>query len=112
MYVSGLLVRGDSDARIVQKIRRLCAAIRGASFPVIVVTNEVGFGIVPESPLGRRFRDLAGLANQNAAESADHVVLMVAGIPLRIKGHDVTVAMPGIEVNSLHRDSRSQGRKR
>ncbi|MBI3318979.1 MAG: bifunctional adenosylcobinamide kinase/adenosylcobinamide-phosphate guanylyltransferase [Candidatus Omnitrophica bacterium] len=87
MYVSGLLVRGDSDVQITQKIRRLCTAIRRAPFPVILVTNEVGFGIVPEYPLGRRFRDLAGLANQLAAASADHVVLMVAGIPLWIKSH-------------------------
>ena len=53
---------------------------------MIIVTNEVGSSVVPEHPLGRRFRDLAGLANQMAASAADEVFLMVAGIPVRVKG--------------------------
>ncbi len=89
MYVSARLVRGDSDAVIAQNVRRLCDAIRRVSYPVIVITNEVGSSVVPDHPLGRRFRDLAGLANQIAASCADDVVLMVAGIPLRVKGEGV-----------------------
>jgi adenosylcobinamide kinase/adenosylcobinamide-phosphate guanylyltransferase len=50
------------------------------------VTNEVGWGIVPESPLGRRFRELAGMVNGVAARRADEVILMVSGLPVRIKG--------------------------
>ena len=86
MYVSGLLVQGHSDAVIQQKVRRLCKAIRTVSYPVLLVTNEVGSSVVPEYELGRRFRDLAGLANQMAAGFADHVFLLVAGIPLQVKG--------------------------
>jgi adenosylcobinamide kinase/adenosylcobinamide-phosphate guanylyltransferase len=53
---------------------------------VILVANEVGFGIVPDNALGRRFRDLQGLLNQRIAARADRVVLMVAGLPLMVKG--------------------------
>ena len=52
----------------------------------MLVANEVGFGIVPDNPLGRRFRDAQGLLNQRIAARADRVVLMVAGLPLTIKG--------------------------
>jgi adenosylcobinamide kinase/adenosylcobinamide-phosphate guanylyltransferase len=87
MYVSQLLVAGQSDAEIAQQVRRLCQTIHRAPYPVILVTNEVGAGVVPEFPMGRRFRDLAGLANQIAAALADDVYLLVAGIPTLIKGH-------------------------
>jgi adenosylcobinamide kinase/adenosylcobinamide-phosphate guanylyltransferase len=52
---------------------------------VILVTNEVGMSIVPENALARRFRDEAGRMNRRAAERADEVVVMFAGIPLRLK---------------------------
>jgi adenosylcobinamide kinase/adenosylcobinamide-phosphate guanylyltransferase len=52
---------------------------------LLLVTNEVGLGIVPDSALGRRFRDLQGWINQRVAARADEVYLMVSGIPLRIK---------------------------
>ncbi|HSW65087.1 MAG TPA: bifunctional adenosylcobinamide kinase/adenosylcobinamide-phosphate guanylyltransferase [Dissulfurispiraceae bacterium] len=50
-----------------------------------IVTNEVGMGIVPDNALARTFRDLAGLLNQKVAEVADHVYLVSAGIPIKIK---------------------------
>ena len=90
MYVSELLVHGYSDAAILEKVRRLCRAIRAASSPVLMVTNEVGCGVVPEHELGRRFRDVAGLANQIAAGVADQVFLLVAGISLEMKGERKT----------------------
>jgi adenosylcobinamide kinase/adenosylcobinamide-phosphate guanylyltransferase len=55
-----------------------------------VVANEVGSGIVPEFPLGRKFRDLQGTLNQRIAARADRVVLMVAGLPLLIKASPET----------------------
>jgi adenosylcobinamide kinase / adenosylcobinamide-phosphate guanylyltransferase len=58
----------------------------GAGYELVLVTNEVGSGIVPESPLGRAFRDLAGRVNQQAAAAAQRVVLMVCGLPLHLKG--------------------------
>jgi adenosylcobinamide kinase/adenosylcobinamide-phosphate guanylyltransferase len=52
----------------------------------IIVSNELGMGIVPNSPLGRYYRDIAGRVNQNIARMADEVYLLVSGIPLKIKG--------------------------
>ena len=89
MYVSELLMRGLSGAAIATQIRRLCQTIRTVSFPVLMVTNEVGGGVVPDHALGRAFRDCAGLANQIVAGSADEVFLLVAGIPLQVKGAHV-----------------------
>ncbi len=57
-----------------------------ASYTTILVTNEVGWGVVPEHYLGRLFRDIAGKVNQQVAARADAVYLVVAGIPLKIKG--------------------------
>jgi adenosylcobinamide kinase/adenosylcobinamide-phosphate guanylyltransferase len=51
----------------------------------VIVTNEVGWGVVPETPLGRLFRDAAGRANQVAARHAQEVVLLVSGVPVVIK---------------------------
>jgi adenosylcobinamide kinase/adenosylcobinamide-phosphate guanylyltransferase len=65
----------DEAARLVG-----CQALRGG--PLVVVTNEVGLGVVPETRAGRYFRDAAGLVNQELSRSADRVVLMVSGRPL------------------------------
>jgi adenosylcobinamide kinase/adenosylcobinamide-phosphate guanylyltransferase len=51
----------------------------------VLVSSEVGCGIVPENRLSRKFRDMVGFANQSIAKAADHVVWMVAGIPVTIK---------------------------
>lgn len=67
------------------EIERLCAALVSAPFPVILVSNEVGSGVVPAYALGRRYRDLLGEINQRMAALADEVVLMVAGLPLPLK---------------------------
>lgn len=63
----------------------LCETLRAQTSPVLLVTNEVGFGIVPENALARRFRDNAGLLNQMVAQAADEVTLMVAGLPMKVK---------------------------
>ena len=57
----------------------------GTAGEVIIVTNEVGGGLVPEHPVARAFRDLQGFANQRLAQAADNVVFIVAGLPLRLK---------------------------
>lgn len=66
-----------------EQIDAVSAAAAGGA--VILVTNEVGGGIVPDTAVGRGFRDLQGLLNQRAAAAADRVFLTVAGIPLQIK---------------------------
>ena len=63
----------------------LLAACREAEGPLVLVSNEVGFGIVPDNALARRFRDHAGLLHQRLAAEADRVILMVAGLPMIVK---------------------------
>jgi adenosylcobinamide kinase/adenosylcobinamide-phosphate guanylyltransferase len=63
----------------------LVAACRAASGPVVLVSNEVGLGIVPDNALARRFRDEAGRLHQRLAGEADRVVFMVAGLPMQVK---------------------------
>ena len=87
------------EAAVQEEISRLAAA--SAASHIVAVSNEVGGGIVPESKVGRVFRDLHGLMNQYVAGQADFVYQMVAGIPLQIK--------PPI-ANSTRRRSHSKSR--
>lgn len=64
-------------------------ALEARAGAVILVSNEVGLGIVPKSPLGREFRDHAGRLNQRMAAMADRVLMMIAGLPLFLKGGDL-----------------------
>jgi adenosylcobinamide kinase/adenosylcobinamide-phosphate guanylyltransferase len=64
----------------------LCLALQSPECSVVLVSNEVGSGVVPEYPSGRRFRDLLGEMNQSVARVASHVLLLVAGLPLVLKG--------------------------
>jgi adenosylcobinamide kinase/adenosylcobinamide-phosphate guanylyltransferase len=66
--------------------RALVAALPTLAGPVVLVSNEVGHGIVPDNPLARRFRDVVGRLNQAVAASAQRVVLVAAGLPLVLKG--------------------------
>jgi adenosylcobinamide kinase/adenosylcobinamide-phosphate guanylyltransferase len=63
----------------------LAEALSRPRGPWFVVSNEVGLGIVPDTPLGRRFRDAQGRLNQRVAAAADEMLLMVAGLPLKVK---------------------------
>lgn len=86
LYISNLLMAGSSQKEIEKKIKGLIETAKSSDYTVIVVANEVGSGIVPPDPMARRFRDLAGLANQAVALEADEVYLTVSGIPIKIKG--------------------------
>jgi adenosylcobinamide kinase / adenosylcobinamide-phosphate guanylyltransferase len=79
-------VFGEDSGAISESIAALCAALKVAPCSVVLVSNEVGSGVVPAFELGRRYRDLLGEINQRVAAIADHVVLMVAGLPLALKG--------------------------
>lgn len=85
LWLANLLVKGESSEAILQRVDRLVDALQSGPPHAIVVTNEVGMGIVPESPLGRTFRDLAGLAHQRLSQQADEIYLAILGTVLKIK---------------------------
>lgn len=88
LWVNNLLFHGSGDFsedEIVEKGRELLAACAFCKGTVILVTNEVGLGIVPENPRAREYRDLVGRLNQVIARGADRVVLVTCGCPLTIK---------------------------
>jgi len=74
-----------AEAAILAEVREMLAGIRRGSADVFLVTNELGSGIVPEQPLSRIFRDIAGRVNQAIAAEADQVYLVVSGLPLQLK---------------------------
>ena len=85
LWVSNLMGSGAGDAEILSAADRLAKALTDAPFPVVVVTDEVGMGIVPDNAMSRRYRDLLGWTNQKIAAAADEVILMVAGCALKVK---------------------------
>jgi adenosylcobinamide kinase / adenosylcobinamide-phosphate guanylyltransferase len=80
---------GEDHTAIDRSVEALCAALQSPACSVVVVSNEVGSGVVPEYPSGRRFRDLLGEMNQSVAAVASDVVLLVAGLRLVLKGAEV-----------------------
>jgi adenosylcobinamide kinase/adenosylcobinamide-phosphate guanylyltransferase len=78
---------GEDSVALESRIEALCAALQTIQCNVVFVSNEVGSGVHPSHALGRRYRDLLGEINQKIARIADDVVLMVAGLPLALKGH-------------------------
>ena len=86
LWLSNLLMRQKSDHEIMNEVSTLVDTVKQCQTSFIFVSNEVGMGLVPVEPLGRRFRDLSGMTNQRIAELADRVVLMVSGMPISLKG--------------------------
>jgi adenosylcobinamide kinase/adenosylcobinamide-phosphate guanylyltransferase len=75
----------EAEAAALAEVKELLAAYQSGTASWIVISNEVGLGLVPPYPVGRAYRDALGRANQRLAAQADEVVLMVAGIPMKIK---------------------------
>jgi len=73
------------DEHILQEVERLATGGKKFSSQLIIVSNEVGMGMVPDYPLGRAFRDLAGRANQILARQADQVYFVIAGLARELK---------------------------
>lgn len=92
LWLSNLLLADIAAAEIERRVDRLASACETASFPVLLVSNEVGFGLVPENALGRLFRDLTGRAHQRLARSAGEVLLAALGCMLRLKPGPVLLA--------------------
>ena len=87
LYAANLLEAENGDLNAIeQRLQRLYAALRSVPCSVALVSNEVGSGVVPPSPVGRKYRDLLGEINQRIADAADNVLFMVAGLPIVLKG--------------------------
>lgn len=87
MWLSNLLFQSDPDPKeALRRVASFADSFQSFKTPLIIVTNEVGMGIVPEHPLARSFRDLAGEANEIIAAKADEVYVTISGLPLKLKG--------------------------
>ena len=85
LWLSNMLLRESSNTQLEEACQIILDAAERSTTPLILVSNEVGWGIVPDNPLARRFRDLAGGLHQRLAAKADLVCLTVAGLPLILK---------------------------
>lgn len=86
LWLTNLLLSDqDHPDGVMQKVDQLIMFLSACASTVIMVTNEVGLGIVPDNPLARRFRDLAGFANQKLATACDTVYLITCGLPMKLK---------------------------
>ncbi|WP_424952248.1 bifunctional adenosylcobinamide kinase/adenosylcobinamide-phosphate guanylyltransferase [Deinococcus sp.] len=85
LWVSNLMLRGDSDEIILRAADGLLNAQARRGGPLIAVSNEVGLGIVPDNALARRYRDVLGWVNQRFAAASDEAWMLVSGLPLRLK---------------------------
>jgi adenosylcobinamide kinase / adenosylcobinamide-phosphate guanylyltransferase len=93
-FFAANLLDANADEQI--SIDGLCSALQAPACSVVLVSNEVGSGVVPEYPSGRRFRDLLGEMNQSVARVASNVLLLVAGLPLVLKGELVPQVTPRV----------------
>ncbi len=86
LWISNRILQMPADKELLPAAERLVEAFAAANCPIVVVSNEVGTGIVPENALARTYRDAVGTVNRLVARSADAVIWMVAGIAVPIKG--------------------------
>lgn len=96
LWISNLLVDGAEDGAVEERVNALCQVLVAPPCHLVLVTNEVGMGVHPESALGRRFRDLAGRAHQRVAAVADEVHLAVMGVVLRLSPGPVVALGPAV----------------
>ncbi len=85
LWISNLVGRGGSSKAVLDQVAILLSAVRQASTKMIIVTNELGLGLVPADPAVRAFRQLAGEVNQLVGREADEVYAVIGGLPVRIK---------------------------
>jgi adenosylcobinamide kinase/adenosylcobinamide-phosphate guanylyltransferase len=95
LWLSNLLVAGRPVAAIAAAIDELAGAVADCPFHTILVTSEVGMGVVPESALGRAFRDLAGHAHQRLAAVAGELYLAALGVIVRLRPDPIAVQPSG-----------------
>ena len=86
LWITNLLLADRGEHEILREVDAVLERCRTCASDIIMVSNETGMGIVPDNSLSRQFRDVLGKTNQEIAGAADEVFLLVAGIPLRLKG--------------------------
>lgn len=86
LFISNLLLDGLKEKRIEKEIKSIMQALIRSRFSTIIVSNDVGCGIVPSNILARKFRDIVGMSNQIIAKKSDVVISMQSGMPVFIKG--------------------------
>lgn len=86
MWISNLLLANQGQEQIFEELEYFIEIIKDSPQSIITVSNEVGYGVVPDNAISRIFRDVVGIANQRVAACSDTVVMTVAGIPNVIKG--------------------------
>jgi len=86
LWISNLMMKNLDADKILSHAEKALDSIIASPSDVILVSNEVGWGIVPENKLARDFRDIAGRVNQKIASAAESVIILVSGIPMCIKG--------------------------
>ena len=86
LWLTNLLLNPARSSSALDQVRQLTDAAKSLRSPLILVSNEVGMGIVPVNELARKFRDLAGEANEILATAADEAYVMFSGLPLKLKG--------------------------
>jgi adenosylcobinamide kinase/adenosylcobinamide-phosphate guanylyltransferase len=91
LWLSNLLLAGLSAERIEARVEALAQLVSAAPLPVLLVSNEVGMGLVPETPLGRVFRDVTGRAHQRLARAAGSIYLATLGCIVRLKPAPITL---------------------
>ncbi|MEW6269246.1 MAG: bifunctional adenosylcobinamide kinase/adenosylcobinamide-phosphate guanylyltransferase [Thermodesulfobacteriota bacterium] len=94
LWLANLLVRGEEQGAVLARVDELATTVAASPFASVLVTNEVGMGIVPENALARAFRDVAGLAHQRLARDADEIHLAALGVLLRLRPAPVEVRTP------------------
>jgi adenosylcobinamide kinase/adenosylcobinamide-phosphate guanylyltransferase len=97
VWLSNLLCGKDADAAR-RETGALLDALASLSGDCILISNEVGFGIIPANALARRFGDEAGVLHQRVATLCDRVILMVAGLPLTVKDSEPRLPVPGMSL--------------
>ena len=95
LWITNMLVANEDVAKAVSELGAALVQMKAAK--VILVSNEVGMGIVPDNAMARTFRDLTGAAHQRLAEICDDVYFVVAGLPMTLKGK-----APGQEESRIH----------
>jgi adenosylcobinamide kinase/adenosylcobinamide-phosphate guanylyltransferase len=80
------IIEADYYAEVDKELNALLEAISNSQAKWVIVSNEVGLGLVPAYPMGRYFRDALGRVNQRLAQAADTVYFMVSGVPMLVKG--------------------------